>query len=100
MNDRMLAGMLEATRLTNAGRLREATATIQRTLGGAHAPEASSADPTRPLRGISGSSTPASSHHPGRRTRPVTAGTRHLFISAPGHAHNPARTSGPRSGHG
>lgn len=44
MNHRLLAGMFEATRLTNAGRLQEATATIQRTLGGAHAPEAGPAD--------------------------------------------------------
>ncbi len=33
MDDRMQAGMAEATRLTLAGRLAEATATIQRTLG-------------------------------------------------------------------
>jgi poly(hydroxyalkanoate) depolymerase family esterase len=34
MNERMRAGMLEATRLTRTGRLLEATATIQRTLRG------------------------------------------------------------------
>src|SRR6266487_1506778 len=33
MNDHMQEGMAEATRLTRAGRLAEATATIQRTLG-------------------------------------------------------------------
>ena len=36
MNNRMQAGMAEATRLTRAGRLAEATALILRTLGNAH----------------------------------------------------------------
>lgn len=101
MNDRMLAGMLEATRLTNAGRLREATATIQRTLGGAHAPEARSADPhDAPLEG---------------HFRVVNAGQlpppreadapRHGRYETPFHFRarsrpQPALTSGPRSGHG
>lgn len=44
MNDRMRTGMLEATRLTRAGRLLEATALIQRTLRGVLSPEIS-ADP-------------------------------------------------------
>lgn len=39
MNEGMRAGMLEATRLTRAGRLLEATATIQRTLRGMLAPD-------------------------------------------------------------
>jgi poly(hydroxyalkanoate) depolymerase family esterase len=38
MNDQMQAAMAEATRLTRAGRLKEATALIQRTLGGVSAP--------------------------------------------------------------
>jgi poly(hydroxyalkanoate) depolymerase family esterase len=38
MNDQMQAAMAEATRLTRAGRLAEATALIQRTLGGIPAP--------------------------------------------------------------
>ena len=38
MNDRMQAAMTEATRLTRAGRLAEATALIQRTLGDMSAP--------------------------------------------------------------
>ena len=38
MNDQMQAAMAEATRLTRAGRLAEATALIQRTLGGISAP--------------------------------------------------------------
>ena len=38
MNDQMQAAMAEATRLTRAGRLAEATALIQRTLGGMSAP--------------------------------------------------------------
>ena len=42
MNDRMRTGMAEATRLTRAGRLTEATAIIQRTLRGMLAPETSS----------------------------------------------------------
>lgn len=39
MNERMYAGMLEATRLTHAGRLHEATAAIQRTLRGMLVPD-------------------------------------------------------------
>ena len=39
MNDRMHSGMAEASRLTRAGRLAEATAVIQRTLQGVLAPE-------------------------------------------------------------
>lgn len=39
MSDTMLAGMLEATRLTRAGQLLEATAAIQRTLRGMPAPQ-------------------------------------------------------------
>ena len=38
MKDQMQAAMAEATRLTRAGRLAEATALIQRTLGGMSAP--------------------------------------------------------------
>jgi poly(hydroxyalkanoate) depolymerase family esterase len=41
MNDRMRTGMAEATRLTRAGQLIEATAIIQRTLRGLLAPDAS-----------------------------------------------------------
>src|SRR5437016_5243176 len=46
MNDDLLAGMAEATRLTLAGRLAEATATIQRTLGNLTAPDVAAADPS------------------------------------------------------
>jgi poly(hydroxyalkanoate) depolymerase family esterase len=42
MNDSMRTGLAEATRLTRAGRLTEATAIIQRTLRGMLAPETSS----------------------------------------------------------
>jgi poly(hydroxyalkanoate) depolymerase family esterase len=41
LNDQMQAGMAEATRLTREGRLAEATAVIQRTLGGRFGPGAS-----------------------------------------------------------
>jgi len=44
MNDRIQAGMAEATRLTRAGHLAEATALIQRTLAGVSAVEPSRAD--------------------------------------------------------
>jgi len=40
MNDQMRSGMAEATRLTQQGRLEEATAAIQRALGGTLAPAA------------------------------------------------------------
>src|SRR5438046_3658569 len=45
MNDHMQAGMAEATRLTRAGRLVEATRIIQRTLKGEPAPGVSSVEP-------------------------------------------------------
>ena len=44
MNDDLRAGMAEATRLTLAGRLAEAMATIQRTLGNLPAPDVAAAD--------------------------------------------------------
>ena len=47
MNDRIQAGMAEATRLTRAGRLAEATALIQRTLVGVPATNVSAAEPNR-----------------------------------------------------
>src|SRR5215211_96144 len=40
MNDQMHSGMAEATRLTRQGRLDEATAAIQRALGGTFVPAA------------------------------------------------------------
>src|SRR5882724_11344657 len=49
MNHRMPAGMEEATRLTQAGRLAEATAVIQRMLGGTLSPEDSSATSDGPV---------------------------------------------------
>src|SRR5215210_9232356 len=45
MRDQMQDGMAEATRLVSQGRLAEATALIQRTLGGAPTPAASPDDP-------------------------------------------------------
>jgi poly(hydroxyalkanoate) depolymerase family esterase len=47
MNDEMQAGIADATRLTLAGRLAEATATIQRTLGNLTAPDVAAAGPSR-----------------------------------------------------
>ena len=41
MSDHIQAGMAEATRLTSEGRLAEATALIQRTLGGTFSPATS-----------------------------------------------------------
>jgi hypothetical protein len=48
MKDETQAGMAEATRLTLAGRLAEATAAIQRTLRGVGAPDAAVADRSGP----------------------------------------------------
>lgn len=48
MNDQMQAAMAEATRLTRAGRLAEATALIQRTLGGMSNPDGGSASADAP----------------------------------------------------
>jgi poly(hydroxyalkanoate) depolymerase family esterase len=47
MNDRMQSSIAEATRLTRAGRLAEATALIQRTLGGLPTTNVSMAKPSR-----------------------------------------------------
>ncbi len=44
--------MVEAMRLTRAGRLTEATALIQRNLGGAHVPRGSTANPTSEPRSV------------------------------------------------
>src|SRR5437588_8225677 len=55
MNDDMQAGMAEATRLTLAGRLAEATAAIQRALGTVAAPDVDAAG----AGGVAGDSAPA-----------------------------------------
>ena len=51
MNDHMHTGISEATRLTQQGRLDEATAAIQRALGGTSAPAAQEdpGDTTEPI---------------------------------------------------
>jgi hypothetical protein len=55
MNDQMHPGIAEATRLTQQGRLDEATAAIQRALGGTFAPAAQegSGDTNEPIEVIS-----------------------------------------------
>src|SRR5215212_8957648 len=55
MNDHMHTGISEATRLTQQGRLDEATAAIQRALGGTSAPAAQEdpCDTTEPIEVIS-----------------------------------------------
>jgi hypothetical protein len=55
MNDHMHTGISEATRLTQQGRLDEATAAIQRALGGTSAPAAHEdpCDTTQPIEVIS-----------------------------------------------
>jgi poly(hydroxyalkanoate) depolymerase family esterase len=55
MNDQMQHGMAEATRLTRQGRLDEATAAIQRALGGTFAPagQEGPGDTNEPIEGIS-----------------------------------------------
>src|SRR5215203_4448061 len=52
MNDQMQSGMAEATRLTQQGRLEEATAAIQRALGGASVPATKPEDSDRSDRPI------------------------------------------------
>ncbi len=47
MNDHMQTMIAEATRLTSAGRLAEATALIQRTLGGLPTTNVPAAEPSR-----------------------------------------------------
>ena len=56
MNDQMHTGIAEATRLTQQGRLEEATAAIQRALGGTFAPAAQEGpgDKNEPIEVISG----------------------------------------------
>src|SRR4051812_49232286 len=52
MTNTLTANLLEATRLTNAGRLTEATAALQRMLGGCHTvPGMASATTTSAARG-------------------------------------------------
>lgn len=80
MNDSMLAGMLESTRLTRAGRLAEATAVIQRTLRGMYAPDAAN-DPRPPpadapiegsFRVVDTSPAPANASPAAREPRPTS----------------------------
>ena len=87
MNDRMRASMAEATRLTRAGRLAEATALIQRTLGIARISDPSEEEPesaTTPVEAeyhivndsIPSSETPARNISPGQKLgAPVESAT-------------------------
>ena len=76
MNDQMHPGIAEATRLTQQGRLDEATAAIQRALGGAFAPTAQEGpvDTNEPIEVIS---------HPVRGTTHGPAGSRRTAVLRP-----------------
>jgi poly(hydroxyalkanoate) depolymerase family esterase len=83
MNDKMRTGMAEATRLTRAGQLIEATAVIQRTLWGSIAPEmattagdhttAEPIDATWQVVDEPPLSTTGATQEPDQRTRPSAA---------------------------
>src|SRR5918992_6338665 len=77
MNDQMHTGMAEATRLTQQGRLDEATAAIQRALGGTFAPTAQEAPlgTNEPIEVIS---------HLVRETPQGPAGDRRTAVRRPG----------------
>jgi len=73
LNDQMQSGMAEATRLTREGRLDEATAAIQRALGGRFAPGESSDVPgeakepiQRALSAVNETAQPTTPSQPGR----------------------------------
>jgi len=93
LNDQMQNGMAEATRLTQQGSLDEATAAIQRALGGTFAPavQEGSGDTDEPIEVISRLDPPGSGG--GRRTavrRPgAAAGT-------PGQGSYPGSYTDPR----
>jgi poly(hydroxyalkanoate) depolymerase family esterase len=92
MNEAMRAGMLEATRLIRAGELLKATATIQRTLRGIVAPDATadSSGPTTdaPIEGtfrvIDADSLPSPA---GADVRPGCAHRPSIRLRAPQHPH-------------
>src|SRR5829696_1485767 len=83
MNDQMHTGIAEATRLTQQGRLDEATAAIQRALGGTFAPAAQEGpgDTNEPIEVISRlvRETPAE----GRRTAPRRPGAADWRVPGP-----------------
>ncbi len=78
MLDQMQAGMAEATRLTHEGRLAEATAVIQRALGGTYAPAVSSDGP-----GDGAKSTEAAFYVEDEAARPAAPPQPGPSISAP-----------------
>jgi poly(hydroxyalkanoate) depolymerase family esterase len=78
MRDKMQAGMAEATRLTHEGRLAEATAVIQRALGGTYAPAVSSDGP-----GDGAKPTKVAFHVVDEATRPAAPPQPGSSISAP-----------------
>jgi poly(hydroxyalkanoate) depolymerase family esterase len=69
LNDQMQAGMTEATRLTREGRLAEATAVIQNTLGGRFAPPDAPAETEEPVetarRAVNETAQPTAPSQPG-----------------------------------
>ncbi len=66
MNDQMQTGMVEATRLTREGRLAEATALIQHTLGGEFAPPEAPEEPIETARrALNEASRPTAPSRPG-----------------------------------
>ena len=78
MHDQMQAGMAEATRLTHEGRLAEATAVIQRALGGTYIPVVSSNGP-----GDGDKSTESAFYVVDEAARPATPPQPEPTISAP-----------------
>jgi len=87
MNDNILAAMTEITQLTRAGRLQEATAAIQRALGGYTA----ASDATGPAGGPEKAPIEGIFHVINNDTRPSTSRARHARPTSPGPQPEPVR---------